>query len=89
MKFIVSLFLILGVLFQYQLWFGQNSVIVLWQLKNKVQEQSIKNTYLKKTNVLLAQDIKELQSNTIQIETIARSELGLIKKGEEFYQLFN
>ena len=89
MKLIVILFFLLGLLFQSQLWFGKASILAWWQLSNKVEQQLAKNNHLEKTNLFLAHEIKEMQANNIIIETIARSELGLIKKGEQFYQFFD
>lgn len=89
MKIICLFFFILGLVFQSQLWLGKTSLFARWRLQNKIEIQLTSNRHLEKTNILLAKEINDVQKNKNIIETIARSELGLIKKGEEFYQFFD
>lgn len=81
------LLIILIALIQYRLWFGTNGIITMRQLKKQLATQTTENNQLKKRNDDLVQQIQSLQSNQDAIESRARQELGMIKKGETFYQL--
>ena len=50
-------------------------------------EQRSENAELRKRNEALAAEVEDLKSGTEAIEERARSELGMIKPGEVFYQV--
>lgn len=50
-------------------------------------QQQIQNVDLEKRNTLLAKEIVDLKQGTDTIESLARSEFGMIKQGETFYQI--
>lgn len=84
------LFLILlGVLIvlQYQLWFESGSIREWVQLKKQLATEQAKNEKLKKRNQQIALQVQQLQKNDEAVELRARQELGMIKKGETFYQV--
>jgi cell division protein FtsB len=84
----VLLFLFI-VLIQYRLWFGSNGILAMQQLKKQLASQKIENNQLKQRNNDLIYQVQNLQSNQDAIESRARQELGMIKKGETFYQVIN
>jgi len=49
--------------------------------------QTIENEELKKRNALLLFQIKRLRNSKDATEARARNELGMVKKGETFYQV--
>jgi cell division protein FtsB len=57
------------------------------QLNAKLQAIQAKNEKLKSSNLLLKREVKELQSSTKIIETIARQKLGMIKEDEIFIKV--
>jgi len=80
---------LLGVLFflQYRLWFESGGIRDLLQLKKALFLQTEENEKLKKRNEALVFQIQRLQHSSDAPEARARNELGMIKKGETFYQI--
>ncbi len=84
--FIFLLLSVLGFL-QYRLWFGSDGVSDMHKLKQALSVQEQENIKLKQRNDELLAQIKRLQHNQDETEARARNELGMIKKGETFYQI--
>src|SRR3954471_16954000 len=59
----------------------------VWRLEKQLAEQKQENLRLKQRNEKLAAEVEDLKSGKEAIEERARSELGLIKPGEVFYQV--
>ena len=76
------LFLVL----QFRLWFGDGGLIEVDRLQQTVAIQKSQNTALKERNLTLEAEVKDLQQGVAAIEERARSDLGMIKEGETFYQ---
>ena len=83
---LISLLLILGGL-QYELWLGTGGLMAIWHLEHALQVQEDENTELKDRNDALAAEVVDLKEGLAAIEERARSELGMIKDKENFYQL--
>ena len=87
MKAIIASLVILLMLLQFKLWFGEGSVMDVWQLKDAIAKQQATNAQLKERNQALIAEVNDLKQGLDAIEERARSELGMIKKGETFYQV--
>lgn len=87
MKAIIAALVILFVLLQFKLWFGEGSVNDVWRLEDAIAAQSAENAQLKERNQALIAEVDDLKQGLDAIEERARSELGMIKKGETFYQV--
>ena len=84
----ITLFLsFLFVLLQYDLWVGEGSLSSSQRLKIQVEEQRQENSKLAVRNKLLAAEVKDLKQGLDAIEERARSEMGMIRKDETFYQI--
>lgn len=83
---VVILFLLLLVL-QSRLWFGDGSLSEVWQLQRSIDEQKQENARLEERNRALQAEVKDLKFGSAAIEERARSELGMIKNGETFFQV--
>jgi cell division protein FtsB len=81
----VALLVILTAL-QYRLWFAEGSLAEQRRLELQVEEQSRINRHLLERNAVLEREVLELQSGNKGVEQRAREQLGLIRKGETFYQ---
>lgn len=79
--------LLLSTFLQYRLWFESGGILDMARLKKEVAHQIAENDKLKKRNEALLLEVKHLQNNKNDIESRARDELGMIKKGETFYQV--
>jgi len=71
------------------LWLGTGGLMAIWHLEHALQLQSEENTRLKDRNDGLAAEVVDLKEGLAAIEERARSELGMIKDKETFYQLVN
>ncbi len=88
MRLVTPILLILLMLLQYRIWFGKNSVADHLTLSAAVTKQQAANAKLLERNRLLEQEIADLKKGYDAIEERARNELGLIRKGEVFYRIY-
>ena len=85
---IFLLFLLTALLLlQVQLWIAPDGIRAVMQLQRDMQEQQDKNNILAARNQVLAAEVQDLKSGNYAIEERARSELGMIRKGETFFQV--
>lgn len=89
MKVVPIVLILLLVLLQYRLWFEPSGVFEMIHLKKIYNESAKQNTLLKKRNQELASEVRNLQQNKEIMESKARHELGMVKRGETFYQVVN
>lgn len=87
MKSIIAGLGILFFLLQYQLWFANGSLFSALHRHRDIQKQIEINATLKKRNDRLKMDIQDLKHDEHALEEHARSDLGMIKKDETFYQV--
>lgn len=87
MKVLLVILLLLLALLQYRLWFGDGGVIDMQHMQQAVDAQQLQIEALKERNEALAAEVKDLKQGVAAIEERARSELGMIKKDETFYQV--
>lgn len=87
MKVIIAVLALLFVLLQFKLWFGEGSMKDVWRLEDAIAQQSLENGRLKERNQALIAEVDDLKQGMEAIEERARSELGMIKENETFYQV--
>lgn len=89
MKIIAVIFIGLLVLLQYRLWFGNGSIPQVRKLEKIKQEKILENNVLRERNRSLTAEVLDLKNGLEAIEERARTEMGMIKRGETFYQIVN
>ena len=72
---------------QYALWFGDKNIFDLYRLKENVGRTAQAIEMQVQENRRFSAEVNALKTGGESVETIARSELGLIRQGEEFYQI--
>ena len=72
---------------QARLWIGQGSFAHVNGLEEQVSLRTAENQSRRGRNAILKAEILDLKHGLEAVEDIARSELGLIKKGETFFLL--
>ena len=77
----------LFILLQYDLWLGEGSLTAAWKLDKSIEVQQNQNARLKERNQVLEAEVIDLKSGLQAIEERARSELGMIKEDETFFQV--
>ena len=87
MRFVLILLIILLFWLQYDLWVGKGSLTEVRELRHAIESQKEENDQLKERNESLAAEVKDLKAGLEAIEELARSEMGMIKKDETFYQI--
>lgn len=83
------LLLILLVALQVKFWVGDYSLRSIHQLRQSVNEQKFRNDEMRQRNDALAAEVDDLKHGDEAVEARARRNLGLIKKGEVFYQVID
>lgn len=83
---ILGLIVLLGLL-QYRLWVGDGSLEELYALRAQISDYRVELEALKARNLALAADVQNLKDGLEAIEDRARSELGMIQRGEVFLQV--
>jgi cell division protein FtsB len=89
MKALTLIFVILIALLQYPLWLGKGSWLRVWNVSQQITEQKAKNDVAKLRNETLGAEVRDLKQGNAAIEERARSELGMVKQDEVFYQVID
>lgn len=84
----VSLILVtLILLLQYPLWLGKGGWLKVWDINQQVEAQRQLNLKAQARNAVLDAEVRDLKQGTDAIEERARSELGMVKQNEIFFQV--
>jgi len=87
MKLLAGILIALIVLIQYPLWLGKGGWLRVWQIDNERDKAKAANRRLEGRNASLAAEVRDLKTGTEAIEERARSELGMIRADEVFFQI--
>ena len=83
----IAVLVSLIVVLQYKLWFSDGGLGDVRRLNKTIALQQKENAELSEKNHLLAAEVENLKRGDDAIEERARTELGLIKEVETFYQI--
>jgi len=72
---------------QYKIWLQDGGIPEVIQLQEEVEEVKIEVQKLRDRNLSLDAEVKDLKKGLDAIEERARSEMGMIKQGEIYYQV--
>jgi cell division protein FtsB len=87
MRLLIIVLLAVLILLQYRLWFGDGSLSEVVQLSHELESQKQKLKELEERNRKLEAQVLDLQNGFDAYEEKARNDLGMIKKGETFFQI--
>ena len=87
MKHLSYVLAVLALGLQYPLWLGKGSWTRVWDLDRQVAAQRQTNAGLKARNDALDAEVRDLKEGSDALEERARTELGMIKRDELFYQV--
>lgn len=76
-------------LLQYPMWLGKGGWLRVWETDQKVRAQRDNNVKLQVRNVALDAEVRDLKQGLDAVEERARSELGMIRKDEIFFQVMD
>jgi cell division protein FtsB len=72
---------------QYPMWLGKGGWFQVRELDRQLTAQRDRNAKLKARNDALDADVRDLKTGHEAIEERARSELGMVKQDEVFFQI--
>ena len=87
MKYLLGICIVLLLMLQYRLWVDEDGIREVWRLKQEVETHRREIALLQERNNALAAEVIDLKSGLGAIEERARTDLGMVKKGETFYHL--
>ena len=79
----------LVVLIQYPLWLGKGGWLRVWEVDQQIVAQRATNARLKARNEALEAEVRDLKQGYEAIEERARSELGMVRQDEVFFQVLD
>jgi len=87
MRWLTLIFVVLIAALQYPLWLGKGSWLRVWEVDREATQQKEINLKLRARNASLDAEVRDLKQGYDAIEERARSELGMIKRDEIFFQV--
>ena len=85
MKIMLALLTVVLLALQQQIWFGDSGYFERKALVERQAEQQARTDMLTQRNAKMTAEILALKNDAEAFESRARSELGMVKKGEVFY----
>ncbi len=85
MKLTIALLVVMLLALQAKVWFSDVGHFAAMDLKAEVQQQAARAQRVAAANEQLVAQVLALRSGTAAIEASARTDLGMIKQGEEYY----
>jgi cell division protein FtsB len=89
MRLLTLALAVLIALIQYPLWLGKGSWLRVWEVDQQIQAQREINGKLQARNTALDAEVNDLKQGFEAIEERARSELGMIRQDEIFFQVLD
>lgn len=86
-KALLTILIIILLFLQYRLWIEHDGLQDTLKLNKAISAQQKQNEAILQRNKALIAEMKNLKHGDQSIEDRAREELGMIKKGEQFYQI--
>jgi cell division protein FtsB len=86
-RWFIALLLLILLGLQFRLWFGDANILYVLDLQKKIGEQVQENERLQMRNTQLEAEVSDLKKGLSAIEERARSDQGMVREGETFYQL--
>ncbi len=89
MRWLTGILLGLLLLLQYPLWLGKGSWLKVRDTQQQVDQQKQVNAKLITRNAAMDAEVRDLKQGVGAIEERARTELGMIRKNEIFFQVLD
>jgi len=85
-KWLIASLIVLLLVLQYRLWFGDGSLQQFMALRKESKQTHTELLKLRSRNQALEAEVTDLKNGLDAIEERARTELGMIDENETFYQ---
>jgi cell division protein FtsB len=76
-------------LLQYPMWLGKGGWLRVWETDQKLQAQHEAGQKMQARNLALDAEVRDLKQGLDAVEERARSELGMIRQDEMFFQILD
>jgi len=87
LRTLAVIFALLILALQYPMWLGKGGWLQVRELGRQAEAAQQANADLKARNAALDAEVRDLKTGLEAIEERARSDLGMVKKDEVFFQL--
>lgn len=87
MRWLLAVLVLLFILLQCRLWFGEGSFAQKVELQRALEEKEHANAEAAARNDAIAREVQALKQGLEAVEERARNDLGMIKDGETFYMV--
>jgi len=87
MKFLIIVHIIILLLLLASLWIGHGSYPEIWKLEQDIATQKRVNEVHEGDNRHIQAELEDARVGNAAVEERARSELGMTKKGETFFEI--
>ena len=86
MKYVIGIIVLFIAILQLRLWYGEGSYLQVKALQKEVDKQRAQAESLQERNQTLEAEVQDLKHRLGAIEERARTDLGMIRQNETFYQ---
>jgi cell division protein FtsB len=86
-RWLVPALLLLFVMLQYKLWVGEGSLAEVATLEREIAEERLNIEKLQRRNMEMQAEIDSFKNDLDAVEERARSDLGMIREGEVYFQI--
>ncbi|MEN8213526.1 MAG: septum formation initiator family protein [Pseudomonadota bacterium] len=86
-RWLIPALVVLFVVLQYRLWVGIGSLAEVATLERDIEAQQQAIEEMKKRNLAMQAEIDSFKNDQEAVEERARSDLGMIREGEIYYQI--
>lgn len=87
MRLLLLVLALVVVSLQTRLWLSDDGLREVWRLQSEVTRRTEENRALAARNAALEADVADLKEGLEAAEERARTELGMVRENETFYQI--
>jgi len=87
MRYAIIILILLLLVMQYKFWFDSGGLQQMEKLRHEIAIHKLQDQELAKQNDQLRAEVKDLKQGVDAAQERARSELGMVRQNEEYYQI--
>jgi len=84
---LIPMLIVVFVVLQYKLWVGEGSLAEVATLERDIETQQQAIEEMKRRNMAMQAEIDSFKNDQEAVEARARSDLGMIREGEVYFQI--
>ena len=87
MRIVILILILMFLSLQYRLWDGEGSYAEVKHLQSEITQQKRDIKRMQQENLELRAEIEDVKNGLDAVEERARTELGMIRQGEVYFQI--